>query len=244
MPKTAQSALLQDVLLSIENYLNPAWLEAGPIETVKAHLTAGALVVIRNAFKPAFAERIFGCLDTCTAWKVHEGGEADFHYHHHNLDVQAFPPDLAVCGRVFDSPASRDFATRLSGKRCTGSTVFSASWYLPGDHSLPHNDAISDGTSENRQVAFIWHLAKKWRPEWGGALFWCPRSVYLAPVFNSLVLFNVGPDTYHFVTAVSPYALGKRLTINGWWTGSDPTRSSINRASGHIDNGSMSIEIY
>jgi hypothetical protein len=58
----------------------------------------------------------------------------------------------------------------------------------------------------NRQVAFVWYLAKDWRSEWGGALFWCPKALYLPPVFNTLVLFNVGPDTSHFVTQVSPYA--------------------------------------
>jgi Rps23 Pro-64 3,4-dihydroxylase Tpa1-like proline 4-hydroxylase len=57
------------------------------------------------------------------------------------------------------------------------------------------------------------------------------------------VLFNVGPDTSHFVTTVSPYAQGKRLTINGWWTGSDPIESSGDRASERIDDN-VSIEIY
>jgi Rps23 Pro-64 3,4-dihydroxylase Tpa1-like proline 4-hydroxylase len=104
--------------------------------------------------------------------------------------------------------------------------VFSASWYLPGDHSLPHTDAIASGGGARRQVAFIWHLAKDWQSEWGGALFWCPKTLYLPPVFNSLVLFNVGPGTSHFVTQVSPYA-GKRLAINGWRTGPAATGDAV-----------------
>src|SRR5262245_41837974 len=181
-----QNASLHEGLLSIEGYLSPAWL--AQIEAVKVHLSAGALVVIRNAFQPAFAERMFRCLDSCTAWKVYEGGNADFHYHHHNLyNTGDYPPDLVLCERVFDSPPSRNFAARLSGRRCTGSTVFSASWYLPGDHSLPHTDAVSHSEGDNRQLAFIWHLTKEWRPEWGGALFWCPRAAYVQPRFNSLV---------------------------------------------------------
>jgi hypothetical protein len=242
---TALNALMHDVLLSIETYLNPAWLKPAGVEVVRARLSTGALVVIRDAFQSAFAERMVRCLDECTAWKVYEGSNADFHYHHHNLyDARDFPMDLVLCERVFDAPASRDFAARLSGRRCTGPTVFSASLYLPGDHSLPHTDAVSYAADDNRQVAFIWHLAKEWRPEWGGALFWCPRGTYIPPRFNSLVLFNVAPDTWHLVTKVSPYAQGKRLAINGWWTGPDATGIGGDRTSERIDNESVSIEIY
>ena len=216
-----------DLLLSIETYLNPALLEPARINTVRAHLSAGSLVVIRDAFHPAFAERMFRCLDECSAWKVHEGRQADFYYHHHNpYDRRDYPDDLVWCERVFDSPASRAFASRASGRRCMGSTVFSASWYQPGDHSLPHTDDVSNAAGENRQVAFVWHLAKEWRPEWGGALFWCPRSAYVPPQFNSLILFNVGDDSAHFVTTVSPDAQGKRLAINGLVDGPGPDRKT------------------
>jgi len=241
----APNASLRDLLLSLETYLNPALIEPARIETVRAHLSAGTLVVIRNAFHPAFAERMFRCLDECTAWKVHEGRQADFYYHHHNLyDKRDYPDDLVWCGGVFDSPASRAFASRASGRRCTGSTSFSASWYQSGDHSLPHTDAVSSAAGENRQVAYVWHLAKEWQPEWGGALFWCPRSAYVPPQFNSLILFNVGDDSAHFVTTVSPDAQGKRLAINGWWTGPDPTGKRHDRTYDCIDDQSVSIEIY
>jgi len=74
-----------------------------------------------------------------------------------------------------------------------------------------------------RDIAFVWQLAKNWRSDWGGALFWCPKALYLQLVFNTLLLFNVRPDTNHFVTQVSPYAQGKRLTICGRrWPGSTP----------------------
>jgi Rps23 Pro-64 3,4-dihydroxylase Tpa1-like proline 4-hydroxylase len=97
------------------------------------------------------------------------------------------------------------------------------------NHSLPHNDAMASGPDAFRQVAFVWHLAKNWRSEWGGTLFWCPRALYLPPVFNTLLLFIVGRDTSHFVTQVSPYAQGKRLAINGWWTGPASSMMSCTR---------------
>ena len=91
----------------------------------------------------------------------------------------------------------------------------------------------------------MWHLAKDWRSEWGGALYWCPKTAYLPPVFNTLLLFNVGLGTsHHFVTQVSPYAQGKRLAINGWWTGPAATGKLVRSGPDRIDAGDVSIEIY
>jgi len=238
MPPQQQSSQASiDAFMSIETYLNPAVLEPSRLERLRAALEAGSLVVVRDAFQPEFAERVHAALDGCTSWKGYEGFEDYFHYHHHNLyDLADYPAALTWCRRVFESDSSREFAERISGRRCPDEISFSASWYLPGDHSLPHTDA-----GQNRQVAFIWHLSKQWRPEWGGSLYWGPKSTYLPPAFNSLVLFNVGPDTAHFVTTVSPYAQGKRLTVNGWWTGPDPTGKAVDRATARIDE---LIEIY
>jgi len=235
-----------DGVLSIEGYLRPSLRgRGGAIEEAGERLAAGGLVVIRDAFQAAFAERMHRSLDTCMAWRVYEGYEEHFHYHHHNVYFESeYPPDIVWCDRVFDSASTKAWATRLSGRQCIGRTVFSASWYLPGDHSLPHTDAVSSGADANRQVAFVWHLAKDWQSEWGGALYWCPKGVYLPPVFNTLVLFNVGPDTEHFVTQVSPFAQGKRLAINGWWTGPASTGKRVVRAPDQIDAGGVPIEIY
>ena len=232
---------IADAFLSIDAYLNPRLLDPALLARVGSALRAGGLVVIRDAFQPVFAQRMHAALDGCMAWKVHEKFDEHFHYHHHNLyDLEDFPEDLRWCRQVFDSPSTRQFAERISGRACPGNLAFSASWYLPGDHSLPHTDAIAHAAEHNRQVAFVWHLSRDWRSEWGGALFWCPTSLYIAPEFNTLVLFNVGPDTHHFVTTVSPYAQGKRLTINGWWTGPGATGDLRERAIARLDG----VEIY
>ena len=92
-----------------------------------ARLAAGALVVIRDAFEPAFAERMHQSLDSCKAWEVYEKYEEHFHYHHHNLYEEAeFPPDLMWCNRVFDSMPTKTWAAKLSGRQCVGPTAFSA----------------------------------------------------------------------------------------------------------------------
>ncbi|HEY2884466.1 MAG TPA: thioredoxin domain-containing protein [Rhizomicrobium sp.] len=233
-------------LLSIETYLRPSLRGPGSALTdVGPRLAAGGLVAIRDAFEPDFAQRMYRSLDRCTTWRVYENYEDDFHYHHHNLfHSDEYPADLAWCSKVFDSSSTKAWVTRLSGRSCPGPAEVYASWYLPGDHSLPHNDVADSGANFNRQVAFVWHLAKDWRSEWGGALFWCPKASYLPPVFNTLWLFNVGPESTHFVTHVSPYAQGKRLAINGWWTGQTATGDPVWKGPDRIGTGSTEIVIY
>ncbi len=96
---------------------------------------------------------------------------------------------------------------------------------------------MTTGKHYIRQLAFVWHLAKDWRSEWGGAFYWVPKASYLPPAFNTLYLFNVGPDSTHFVTHVSPYAQGKRLVINGWWTGMTPTGDPVWKGPDRIGTG-------
>jgi 2OG-Fe(II) oxygenase superfamily len=246
LPKDLVHLAVLDAVLSIEAYLRPSLRGMGSVmEEAGARLAAGGLVTIREAFEPAFADRMYRSLDACTTWRVYEKYEEHFHYHHHNLYREnEYPPDLAWCDKVFSSAATKAWATRLSGRSCVGPTVFSASWYLPGDHSLPHTDMVASGDNACRQVAFIWHLAKNWQSDWGGALFWCPKALYLPPVFNTLVLFNVGPDASHFVTQVSPYAQGKRLAINGWWTGPAATGKPVRPAPERIGDDGAPIEVY
>ena len=184
-------------------------------------------------------------LDDCTAWRVHENYAERFSYQHHNIyHPEDFPEDLARCSRIFDSPDSKAWATRVSGRECKGPTSISASWYLPGDHSLPHSDNVTTGAHYIRQLAFVWHLSKDWRPEWGGALYWCPTAAYQRSAFNTLYLFNVTPESMHFVTHVSPYARGKRLTVNGWWTGPAATGSPVWTGPERIGTDGAEILVY
>ena len=240
-----------DASLSIEAHLSPALRGPGSALTAAIpRLAAGELIVIRDAFEPDFAERMYRSLDGCTTWRPYEGYEEDFSYHHHNLyHSEEYPPDLAWCSKIFCSSSTQEWARRLSGRSCVGPAQFSASWYLPGDYSLPHNDIAESGESFdrkvfNRQVAYVWHLAKDWRSEWGGALYWCAKAYYLPPVFNTLLLFNVGTESNHFVTHVSPYAQGKRFAINGWWTGPTAAGGAVWKGPDRIRAGSAEIEIY
>lgn len=230
-------------LLTLEMYLRPSVREQ--LAQARPRLASGHLIAIPDAFEPDFAERMHRSLDSCRTWRLHEGYEQDFHFHHHNLyDAEEFPEDLAWCSKVFASPGTRAWVSGLSGRQCPGPTEFSASLYLPGDHSLPHNDVAASDGQFNRQVAYVWHLAKDWQSDWGGALYWCSKGCYLPPAFNTLHLFNVGPESNHFVTRVSPYARGKRIAINGWWTGPAVTAEAGRKAPDRIVADDLEIAVF
>jgi len=180
---------------------------------VRAALSAGRLVVIPNAFRKRVAEALHRELVGTTAWRPQTEFSQGFFYRHHNLyDPWAWPPALRRMQGVFASPATRAFIADLAQQDCSALPALSASRYLPGDHSLPHDD--SDG---RRSVAFVWHLTKTWDPTWGGAFYWARSDFSLMPGFNTLLLFVVSETSTHFVTTVSPHARGERLAVNGWW---------------------------
>ena len=215
----AKNELLGRMLTSLEFVLNPRVLanEASKRQ-ISDHLTNGGLVMIRDALQETVAVRIFECLDQFSDWKVYEDYRTKFHYHHHNIyEHSLYPPDLNWCREIFNSELTKRLIQTLSHRDCTGETIFSASLYLPGDYSLPHDDLPGD-EGAYRQVAFIWHLSRNWQPHWGGDLFWCRKNRYITPSFNSLILFNVSTESSHHVTQVSPFAAAKRLAISGWWT--------------------------
>ncbi|MCB0309452.1 MAG: 2OG-Fe(II) oxygenase [Bdellovibrionales bacterium] len=204
--------------LSIENFLNPEIFQnSKTVQEIRLALQTGRLVSIKNALDIEFANEVYEDLENCDRWKIHDGFQKNFFYQHHNLyEVNSFPPALLTAGSVFGSTASKDWATNLTERDCTGQVQFSASYYMPGDHSTPHADNM-----DIRQVAFIWHLTKDWKPHWGGSLCWMGTGSLLFPSFNTLNLFLVSDKSMHFVQRVAPWALGKRITVNGWWVRND-----------------------
>jgi 2OG-Fe(II) oxygenase superfamily len=203
--------------LQIQDYLSPHVMEPDKLNEIRKKLWDGKVVVIENAFLPDFAESMHQELLQLN-YSLFESYHPDgFHYSHHNVyDKVPFNPFLLAACDIFDSQQSKSFMSDLTGRDCNGRLVYGASWYAPGDHSLPHSDHVSAKT-----VAYVWHLSKNWLPEWGGALYWCPEEnhhAYVHASFNTLTLFSVHVDTNHMVTQVSPHATENRLAWNGWWT--------------------------
>jgi Rps23 Pro-64 3,4-dihydroxylase Tpa1-like proline 4-hydroxylase len=111
---------------------------------------------------------MFACLDECSEWGAYEDFSQDhFHYHYHKVyDSARGPAHLRLCEKIFDNDATKGFVQRLSGRDCSGLVRLSASLYLPGDYALPHSDRLGAGSSECRQVAFVWHLTNGWQSNW------------------------------------------------------------------------------
>lgn len=219
--KTSASTYKLEENGCIQDYLSPRLFEDPAIlQDVGQKLRAGEIVVIRNAYKPEFAEAMYQELYETTAWSKNEDYCNDgYHFRHYNVyDKKDYSELFQQTLQLFDSDETKKFATDLTGRDCTGDAVGSPSMYGSGDHSLPHTDHIGQ-----RTIAYVWHLSKNWKPEWGGGLYWAQEplaNAYLHASFNTLVLFSVTPHSAHFVTTVSPHAKEKRLAFNGWWQSS------------------------
>ncbi len=153
----AKNELFGRMFSSLEFFLNPQIFADDECKRqISNHLTNGDLVVIRDALQEPVATKMFACLNEFSNWKVYEGYKDHFHYHHHNIyEKELYPTDLNWCREIFGSQPTKSLIQELSQRDCDGEIIFSASWYLPGDHSLPHDD-VSNEPGAHRQVAFIW----------------------------------------------------------------------------------------
>lgn len=148
---------------SIEQYLSPRLFEDPSIlKDVGRRLREGEIVVIRDAFVPAFAEAMHRELLGTTSWTINENYLKDgYHYRHYNVYDKAVYSDFFNSTiDLLNSDKTKKFMSDLTGRDCTGDVIGSPSYYGPGDHSLPHTDHFGQ-----RSVAYVWHLSKRWRPE-------------------------------------------------------------------------------
>lgn len=110
---------------------------------------------------------------------------------------------------------------RISGVAEVNRIYAQATMYAPGSFLVAHDDHVD---VEDRRLAYVINLTRRWRPDWGGLLnFSQPDGSVIDsyfPHFNSLSLFKV-PQT-HFVSYVPPFAQGERLAITGWLIAADP----------------------
>lgn len=104
---------------------------------------------------------------------------------------------------------------RITGVQEVNRLFAQATMYAPGSFLLAHDDHVD---VEDRRIAYVINLTRRWRPDWGGMLHFSDRDGSVTdsffPHFNSLSLFAV-PQT-HFVSYVPPFAEGQRNAITGW----------------------------
>lgn len=148
---------------SITSFLNPnLFQDPETIHNIQLQLRAGKPVIIQNAFQSEYAEAMYqDLLSAEDAFELHEYSheDDDFSCHHYNIyDLQKYTLLMNATLELFNSTATKEFASELSGRRCGGETWPAASWYKPGSHSLPHSD-----WADQRTVAYVWHLTKDWK---------------------------------------------------------------------------------
>lgn len=114
--------------------------------------------------------------------------------------------------------AGEDFLSRmrqLSGDARINGVYAQATLYSRGNFLTTHDDHVD---REDRRLAYVINLTRRWRPDWGGLLHFSDEEGSVldtfCPHFNSLSLFTV--PQRHFVSYVPPFAMGERQAITGW----------------------------
>jgi len=93
------------------------------MEDISNRLKSGDVVVLRDAFRPAFAEMVYSELQAKNvAWELNEAYFEDgYHHKHHNVyDQGMWSARLNSTLGIFSHPDSTALMAELSGRDCTG----------------------------------------------------------------------------------------------------------------------------
>jgi Rps23 Pro-64 3,4-dihydroxylase Tpa1-like proline 4-hydroxylase len=117
-----------------------------------------------------------------------------------------------------NSPEFISFLNNITNLNLTKLTTLFVSKYVSNSFLSIHNDA------GNGKIAFVLHLTKDWKPQYGGNLHFLNNDrthiiETFNPQFNSLMLFEIPPENGipHFVSHVAPNVPIQRISITGWY---------------------------
>ena len=178
--------------------------------------------VIKDAFIPEKAERLYAELMGSSHWAHQSIKDGDFRYERDSIKMgsDTSPPSLRELYTFLNSARCLQWISEISGRQCDA-FLGAAAIFNPGDQITEHNDKHivkrDDGTRAVRAVTFTYYLTKDWAKPWGGQFVWNKPYTEIEPEFNTLVLFNVGDDTQHWVAPVNDSVTAKRLSVTGWF---------------------------
>ncbi len=117
---------------------------------------------------------------------------------------------------ALNAPEWLDFARTVSGRKDILRADAQATLYAGGHFLTEHDDLVE---SEGRQLAYVLHMARDWKPDWGGYLNILDAEGDIRhgcmPRFNSLTLFTV--PLRHHVSVVAAFAPLGRFAVTGWF---------------------------
>ncbi len=146
-------------------------------------------------------------------------------------DKQVLPALTAV----LNSNEFLDIGRTVSGFGDIRSITAQAVCYTRESFLSAHDDVADE--KKNRLVAYVLGFAKDWKIDWGGLLqFHDPDGGRIIdsflPTFNGLTLFRV--PQWHSVSFVTPFALGPRFSVTGWYYGEEAKNNgNLMKSSGH-----------
>jgi SM-20-related protein len=117
-----------------------------------------------------------------------------------------------------NAPAFMKLGREISGKSQIARADSIATCYMRESFLTAHPDAPID----DRLVAYVFRFTKNWKIDWGGHLqFHDDENGQIVdsyiPAFNALTLFRV--PQWHSVSFVTPFAMGPRFSVTGWFHG-------------------------
>jgi Rps23 Pro-64 3,4-dihydroxylase Tpa1-like proline 4-hydroxylase len=184
-------------------------------------------LLLENALIPAVADRLHAELVQSAYWDRQSIADPGFVYRRDAIVMgsEHAPEILNDLHAYLSSEECLAWVSEVSGRACD-SFQGAAAIFKPGDQISRHNDkrilTRDDGSKTVRAVTFNYYLTKQWDARWGGRLIWENPYTEILPTFNTLVMFNVGQDTHHWVEPVHDGVTTRRLSITGWFMSTVP----------------------
>jgi Rps23 Pro-64 3,4-dihydroxylase Tpa1-like proline 4-hydroxylase len=227
-PAAIRAALARDRFAQVENFLVPAAADA--LWEVLRHMTPyglawagegqpGGAFVRQEAMKGLSPQQKAAMGNAAAA--AAGAGRFAFLYGQYPLVesyVQQWHPGHPLYGllEAINAPPVIDFARTASGHADIIRADAQASLYAGGHFLTEHDDMVE---SEGRRLAYVLHMARDWRPDWGGYLNILDERGNIThgcmPRFNTMNLFLV--PLRHQVSLVAPFAPIGRFAITGWF---------------------------
>lgn len=140
-----------------------------------------------------------------------------YFYRTFNANPLQYSPIEYEVRNYMSSQVFIDFLNNITNMGLTKLNTLFVSKYTSNCFLSTHND------SGNGRIAFVLHLTKDWKPQYGGNLNFLNEErtkiiETFTSQFNTLMIFEVPEEGVpHFVSHVAPNVTIPRISITGWY---------------------------